>query len=134
MTEHAEFVVEIPFHDIDLMRVVWHGHYYKYFELARTELFRRHHLDIDQMKELGLMFPVIESHCRYVSSLKYGETAVIRARMVEVEYRLKVTYQVFEATTERRVAKGYTIQVAVNAETGEMHMATPPVIRDLFEA
>jgi acyl-CoA thioester hydrolase len=28
--------LDVPFHDVDLQRVVWHGHYYKYFEVART--------------------------------------------------------------------------------------------------
>ena len=28
----------VPFFDLDPMQVVWHGHYYKYMELARTEL------------------------------------------------------------------------------------------------
>ncbi|MDH3602364.1 MAG: hypothetical protein OEU26_22345, partial [Candidatus Tectomicrobia bacterium] len=30
----AEVCFEVPFHDVDMMGVVWHGHYYKYFELA----------------------------------------------------------------------------------------------------
>ena len=27
---------EVPFHDVDMTLRVWHGHYYKYLELART--------------------------------------------------------------------------------------------------
>ncbi|MEZ4452430.1 MAG: hypothetical protein R3B09_23395 [Nannocystaceae bacterium] len=23
---------EVPFHDVDALRIVWHGHYYKYME------------------------------------------------------------------------------------------------------
>ena len=30
--------LEVPFHDIDGLGIVWHGNYFKYFELARTEL------------------------------------------------------------------------------------------------
>ena len=32
--------IEVPFHDVDALRIVWHGHYYKYLELARTQLLR----------------------------------------------------------------------------------------------
>ncbi len=28
----------LPFHDLDPMRVVWHGNYMKYFEIARDGL------------------------------------------------------------------------------------------------
>ncbi|ENK7507225.1 acyl-CoA thioesterase, partial [Acinetobacter baumannii] len=24
---HADVIIEIPFHDVDTMNVVWHGHY-----------------------------------------------------------------------------------------------------------
>lgn len=27
---HADVIIEIPFHDVDTMNVVWHGHYLKY--------------------------------------------------------------------------------------------------------
>ena len=36
----AAIEVEVPFHDVDAMTVAWHGHYLKYFELARTQLLR----------------------------------------------------------------------------------------------
>ncbi|EMO4156438.1 acyl-CoA thioesterase, partial [Acinetobacter baumannii] len=26
---HADVIIEIPFHDVDTMNVVWHGHYLK---------------------------------------------------------------------------------------------------------
>ena len=35
----AEVEIEIPFHDVDSMKIVWHGNYAKYFEIARCALF-----------------------------------------------------------------------------------------------
>ena len=32
---HASVEITVPFHDVDMMEVVWHGHYTKYFEVAR---------------------------------------------------------------------------------------------------
>lgn len=29
----AEVLIEVPFHDVDVMKVAWHGHYVKYFEI-----------------------------------------------------------------------------------------------------
>ena len=26
---HADVIIEVPFHDVDTMHVVWHGHYLK---------------------------------------------------------------------------------------------------------
>ena len=37
----ATVQVKVPFHDIDIMEIAWHGHYVKYFEIARCELFEQ---------------------------------------------------------------------------------------------
>ena len=34
----TRIVHNIPFHDIDPMGVVWHGNYFRYFEIAREAL------------------------------------------------------------------------------------------------
>ena len=34
----AEIELVVPFFDVDMMEVVWHGHYVKYFEEARCAL------------------------------------------------------------------------------------------------
>ena len=38
---YTEIDIEIPFHDIDMMEVVWHGHYAKYFEISRYALLEK---------------------------------------------------------------------------------------------
>ena len=30
--------IEVPFYDVDSLNLAWHGHYIKYFEVARCEL------------------------------------------------------------------------------------------------
>ena len=40
---HADVMIEVPFHDVDTMNVVWHGHYLKYFEIARCKLLDQIH-------------------------------------------------------------------------------------------
>ena len=34
----AEIELQVPSFDVDMMEVVWHGHYVKYFEQARCAL------------------------------------------------------------------------------------------------
>jgi acyl-CoA thioester hydrolase len=34
----TEVEITIPFHDVDMMGVVWHGNYFRYFEIAREAL------------------------------------------------------------------------------------------------
>ena len=59
---HADVMIEVPFHDVDTMNVVWHGHYLKYFEIARCKLLDQFHYNYNQMRDSGYAWPVIESH------------------------------------------------------------------------
>lgn len=124
----VELIHEIPFHDVDALNVAWHGHYYKYFELGRTLLFRTHHLDVTDMRRLGYVFPIVESSCRHINPLFYGSRARIQARYLETEYRLKVAYTITRLNDGKRVARGITTQVAVKADSGELCMVTPSEI------
>ena len=50
----------IPFHHCDPLSVVWHGRYLEYFELARTELFASHGIDVLQIRDLGFRMYVAD--------------------------------------------------------------------------
>jgi len=43
----------VPFHDVDMMGIVWHGRYAKYLELAREEMLGTIDYGIAQMKAAG---------------------------------------------------------------------------------
>ena len=62
--------LEVPFHDLDPLFVAWHGWYYKYFEIARTALFRAHRIDAVDMIPLNLGFYVVETRARHVRPLR----------------------------------------------------------------
>lgn len=116
----AEVEIEIPFHDVDSIQMVWHGNHIKYFEIARTHLIRRFNYDMDEMAQSGIMWPVIECKCRYIQAISYGMIIVAKAWVTEVEHRLKINYLITEKSSQRRLAKGHTVQAAVDVATGNL--------------
>lgn len=124
----AEVEILIPFHDVDPMNVVWHGHYFKYFELARTELETRLGLTFSVMNEMGFICPVIESHCRHVSAMRYGDRGRCRSWIAQVDRRVTVAYELWNRTTDRRSAEGHTVQAALDRDTGQMLLEVPAAI------
>jgi acyl-CoA thioester hydrolase len=126
-SQRVEVELEVPFHDVDGLQVVWHGHYYKYFELARTALFRLCKLDVPDMIELGYRMVVIESKCRHTYPLRYGDRFRVSACFKEIEYRLHIAFEVFNLTAERRAAKGHTLLATLDA-SGNLLLATPAVM------
>jgi len=103
--------LEAPFHDLDPLFVVWHGWYYKYFEIARTALFRAHEIDVMDMVPLNLGFYVIETRARHTRPLRYGEKFKVAAWFTETESRVGVAYEVTSLVEDHRIARGKTVLV-----------------------
>ena len=123
-----EVVLSPAFHDLDPMDVVWHGNYARYFELARCALLARFDYDYPAMRDSGYAWPVVDMRIKYVRPLVYGQQTIVRATIVEWEHRLKIDYEIRDATSGRRLTRGYTIQVPVEIATGEMTYVCPPVL------
>lgn len=127
---HADVVIDVPFHDVDTMNVVWHGHYLKYFEIARCQLLDQFDYNYVQMKASGYAWPVIESYVRYVQGIEFQQKIRVRAILKEWENRLKIEYVIFDALSDKRLTKGYTSQVAVHIESREMCFQSPSILFD----
>jgi acyl-CoA thioester hydrolase len=133
MSDGVSVKLEIPFHDIDILGIAWHGHYYKYFELARTALYRSCNLDITRMRDLGYIFPIIESQCRYVQPLRYGQRAVVEALFDEWQSYVKISYVIRDEKTGERFAYGHTKQAVCQVD-GEMLLKVPDEVADAISA
>ena len=124
----AEVSLEIPFHDVDSMGIVWHGHYIKYFEIARTALMRKVGMDLAEMDRTGCVWPVVSCEVKYIRPLRYGQSIRVEACLEEYEDRLKVAYTVLDPATGERLSRGRTIQLAVDRATGELRFTNPPEV------
>lgn len=124
----AEVEIQVPFHDIDMLGIAWHGHYAKYFEIARCALLDSIDYGYMTMQESGYIWPIIDLQVRYIAALSFEQTILVSAELIEYEYRLKIKYKIVDAVSKQRIAKGQTIQVAVDSKTKEMCYASPPIL------
>jgi len=128
--KQTEVMIEVPFHDVDVMRVAWHGHYVKYFEIARCALLDLIDYNYPQMEASGYAWPVIDLRVRYAHPLKFQQKVRVIANLVEWENRLKINYLIQDLATGKRLTKGYTVQVAVDMKTEEMQFVSPEILFD----
>jgi acyl-CoA thioester hydrolase len=118
------------FFDIDPMEIVWHGHYVKYLEVARSALLAKFDYDYPRMRESGFGWPVVDMRLKYVKPAVFGQPLKVRAEIVEWENRLRIEYLIRDAATGAKLNQAYTIQVAVDMTTREMLYVCPPVLWD----
>ena len=121
----ASIDVTVAFHDIDIIGVMWHGHYLKYLETARWALMDRLDFGYDTMAASGYAWPIVEMHVKYLHAARMGERLNVRASLIEWENRITMNYLVTRTTDRERVARGKSVQVAVDAKTHALQFETP---------
>ena len=122
--------VQVPFHDVDLAGVVWHGHYMKYLENARWAVMDRVGFGLDTMVASGFLWPVIGLTVKYIRAARYGDSLRVQAWLVEWEARLLLNYLILDAKDGSRVGRAQTVQVAVERETGTLQLNSPACLTD----
>ena len=130
MMIQAEVEMIVPFFDMDVLGIVWHGHYCKYLEIARCALLDKIDYGYNTMLNTGYIWPIVDLQLRYVKPAKFEQRIKITAELVEWEYRMKIKYRITDFNSNEVLAKGYTIQAAVNRITGEMSYASPTFFLD----
>jgi acyl-CoA thioester hydrolase len=120
--------LEVPFRHIDMMGVVWHGHYYAYLEEARTALLRACDLDAGDLIGARYVFFVIESKCRYAHPLYYADRIRVTAWLKDIQHRIHIAYEIHNLTHGKRAARGHTILATTDLEKNLL-LETPDEIR-----
>lgn len=127
--ELAHEIEVVPaFYDIDPMEIVWHGHYVKYLEVARSALLAKFEYDYPRMRDSGYAWPIVDMRLKYVRPAQLGQRLTVRAEIVEWENRLRIQYLIRDAATRAKLTQASTIQVAVDLKTREMLYVCPPVL------
>ncbi len=121
----ADVELEVRFHDVDMVGVVWHGHYLRYLENARWALMNQLGYGLDRMLESGFAWPIVELQSKYLNPARFGDRLRVRASLLEWESRLALNYLVSRLDDGVRIARARTVQVAVDARSGELQFATP---------
>lgn len=122
-----EVALTVSFHDCDPMGVVWHGNYFRFFEVARKVLLRSIHYSYSEMTASGYIWPVVDAHVKYRQPLRCEETVFVSAAISEYENRLRIDYQIRNAAG-KITTKAHTVQVAVEQETEALCFVSPDIL------
>ena len=66
----VSFSLKVRFYETDLMGVVHHANYLRWFEMGRVEYLRQAGIDLNEMMGEGFMVPIVDVNCRYRQSAR----------------------------------------------------------------
>lgn len=109
-----EFQMAVPFHDLDPMHIVWHGHYLKYFDMARFGLFLQGGVNLYRYSiDNNCIFPVTRTSAKHILPLRHNDVFVCRAAAIEAYIKIVIDFQIIRLEDGALCTKGRGEQVAV---------------------
>jgi acyl-CoA thioester hydrolase len=125
-----EFTLRVRYEETDRMGVVYHGKYFEYFEVGRTEWLRARGLTYRKIEESGVGLVVVEVGARYKAPAHYDDMLTVRTTLTEIG-RASVSFS-YEVVREGEVlVEGETKLVSVR---GGKVARLPPELMALREA
>lgn len=122
--------MEVAFFDVDSYRIVWHGNYPKYFEIARCKLLEHIDFTYEDMETAGYFFPVIDLQVKYIQPLRFKQLFTITATLTEWENKLTIQYLIQDRDTGEKITKAKTSQVAIAMPEHVTQFTSPEILID----
>ncbi len=69
----TECSIEVRYYETDLMGIVHHSNYIRYFEYGRIKMLEEIGLPISEIEGRGVMLPVVSTFCTYKTPSRMGE-------------------------------------------------------------
>jgi acyl-CoA thioester hydrolase len=117
--------VRVRYAETDQMGVVYHAHYFVWFEIGRVELLRQLGFDYKQMELADdCHIAVVEANCRYRYPARYDDELLVETSVAAVRGPvLKFSYRILRlergaSPVAKLIAEGGTTHVVVDG-----HMA-----------
>ncbi len=126
-----ETQLKVRFYEVDSYQVVWHGHYIAWFEVGRNEFASSFGLDPEQLKEIGLMAPVVDLRCTFKRAAAFGDEILIQTTMQRSE-TAKLIFHYTVMCNKEVLAEGSTTHVLTDLK-GIMLYQIPPEAKQRLE-
>jgi len=126
----AEIEIVAQFYDLDPMQVVWHGNYARFLEQARCALLDHIGYNYPEMEKSGFAWPIVDMRIKYVRPIRFAQKVRVMATLAEYENRLRIEYRIRDGASGETLTKATTIQLAVDAASGELCLESPPALVD----
>jgi acyl-CoA thioester hydrolase len=126
-----EYPITVFPQDTDYSGNAWHGAYIGWLEKARVQCLQSIGVDFAELVAAGCDLPVVEMSLRYHRALGMGETAIVKARMHNLDgVRIKWDYEVQSPDRETTYLTGIVTLVPVDREKGKILRQLPATVKN----
>ena len=112
--------IQVRYIETDQQGHVFFGHYLTYFDVALIEYLKAIDYGYDKFRQAGIDFFYVESLCQYRDRAFFDEILHVHARVAKIgNSSFTFEFAIFEAASERFIANGHIVAVAVDPSTSK---------------
>jgi len=112
--------IQVRFIETDQQGHVFFGHFFTYFDVALTEYLKAIGYSYDKFLEAGVDFYYVESLCQYRDRAFFDEILHVHARIGKIgNSSFTFEFSIFEPESQRFIANGHIVAVAVDPSTSK---------------
>ncbi len=91
----SESTVTVRYAETDMMGFVYHANYLPWFEIGRTDLFKKTGISYKELETQGFRLPVLEVNVKYLRPAYYDDVITIQTSLSEKPLlRFKINYTI----------------------------------------
>ena len=115
ITEQVRFV------DTDMMGVVHHSNFFRWFEVARVAYLKEAGVYLTDLMNDNYLFPISDVRCSYKEPARYDDILNIYTKLVELtKAKMVFSYSVRRACDDALLAEGFTCNVFTTKKSGKV--------------
>ena len=105
----------VKFYDTDTFGVVHHSNYIRWFETGRVEFLRELGIDLNELMNDGILFPIIEIGAKFHAPARFDDELEIETTAEALtKAKMKFVYKIRRCGEEKVLAEGASTNVFTN--------------------
>ena len=108
-TQKVETEIIVRYAETDQMGIAHHSNYPVWFEIGRTDFFKKIGFFYSRIESNGILLPLTDMNCKFIKPAKYEDIIVIQTQISRLTHvRVGFHYQIFNKDNKSKLATGET--------------------------
>ena len=127
MAEWHEQRLRVRFEETDMMRVVYYGKFFTWFEVGRVNLLRDLGITLKDWESRGYHIPVVQAHADYKASAHFDDEILVKTRVGRVgNSSVRFENEVYKLPEMKLLCTGHSVHTLIG-----QHMKSVPFPDDI---
>ena len=113
--------LRVRYYETDMMEIAHHTNHLRWFEMGRVEFFRHCGIDLLEMADKGIVYPITKLECQYKEPANFDDILRVEVEVQSLSRaQCTFTYRIVRVADEKLICTGMTQNVFTHRETGKI--------------